>query len=82
MASASNTTVAMDSEKAEAPNPNASEKPTLDEFLVVLEDKDNPQKMSTFRKWIIVAIISCAAFCVTCLSSVVSFSQGDIVWRY
>ena len=44
-----------------------------DPFEVHLEGKENVQNLSTFRKWLIVVVISLGATCVTCASSVVRF---------
>ncbi len=55
--------------KAEAPD---------HEFEVVLDETDNPQSMSTFRKWVIIVIISSASLCVTCASSVASFAEQGV----
>lgn len=43
-----------------------------DPYLVALEPEDNPQNMTLFRRWLAVLIISSAALCVTCASSIVS----------
>jgi hypothetical protein len=46
-----------------------------DPFEVVLEPADNPKCLSSLRKWVVVAVISGGAVCVTCNSSMVmSFS--------
>ena len=44
-----------------------------DPFEVHLEGKEDVQNLSTFRKWLIVVVISLGATCVTCASSVVRF---------
>jgi hypothetical protein len=43
-----------------------------DSHFVVLQPEDNPQNMSLFRRWLAVLVISSAALCVTCASSIVS----------
>jgi hypothetical protein len=43
-----------------------------DPHLVVLEPEDDPQNKSLFRRWLAVLVISSAALCVTCASSIVS----------
>ncbi len=40
-------------------------------FKVTLADSDDPQRMSTIRKWLIVIIISLGTLLVTCASSMV-----------
>lgn len=50
----------------------------LDPFEVLLEAGEHPQHLSTLRKWIAVVVISCAALCVTCSSSVVRWSKRDL----
>ncbi|KAG1718072.1 hypothetical protein EDB19DRAFT_1033167 [Suillus lakei] len=44
-------------------------------LLVVLEPEDNPQNMSSFRRWLAVLIISSASLCVTCASSIAAFTE-------
>lgn len=46
-------------------------KEAIDPYLVTLEAEDNPQCMSTLRRWVAVLVISSASLCVTCASSVV-----------
>ncbi|KAH7921993.1 MFS general substrate transporter [Leucogyrophana mollusca] len=46
-----------------------------DPYLVVLETEDNPQHMSSHRKWIAVLVISSASLCVTCASSIAAFTE-------
>ncbi|SJL02662.1 related to multidrug resistant protein [Armillaria ostoyae] len=48
------------------------------QFEVVLDETDDPQSMSPFRKWVIIVIISCASLCVTCASSVASFAEQGV----
>lgn len=43
----------------------------IDSYLVTLEPEDDPQCMSTLRRWVTVLVISLASLCVTCASSVV-----------
>ncbi|KAG1727260.1 major facilitator superfamily domain-containing protein [Suillus paluster] len=46
-----------------------------DPHLVVLEPDDNPQNMSSFRRWLAVIVISSASLCVTCASSIAAFTE-------
>ncbi|KAG9310763.1 major facilitator superfamily domain-containing protein [Chiua virens] len=48
----------------------------IDPFLVTLEPEDNPQCMSTFRRWLAVLVISSASLCATCASSVAAFTEA------
>lgn len=47
-------------------------------FKVTLADSDDPQRLSTMSKWVIVGIISSGTLCVTCASSMVRVSLVDI----
>jgi MFS family permease len=47
-----------------------------DNFEVTLEPENNPQNLSGIRKWTVVLVISSAALCVTCASSIVSFTRS------
>ncbi|KAF8920630.1 MFS general substrate transporter [Mucidula mucida] len=38
--------------------------------------------MSNLRKWLIIIVISCASLCVTCLSSVASFTEGAVAEEF
>ncbi|KAG1809201.1 major facilitator superfamily domain-containing protein [Suillus subaureus] len=49
---------------------SASQNAEGDPRLVVLEPEDDPQNMSSFRRWLAVLIISSASLCVTCASSI------------
>lgn len=51
---------------------STSKNPEGDTHLVVLEPEDNPQNLSSLRRWIAVLIISSASLCVTCASSIAS----------
>lgn len=53
---------------------NPRERPNEDteSFQVVLDESEKPQQLANTRKWIAVAVISSAATCVTCASSMVS----------
>lgn len=53
----------------------ASKNPEGDAHLVVLEPQDNPQNLSSLRRWIAVLIISSASLCVTCASSIAAFTE-------
>lgn len=54
---------------AEAKQPFSND--AIDPYLVTLEPEDNPQCMSTLRRWAAVLVISSASLCATCASSVV-----------
>lgn len=49
----------------------SSSKEDIDPYLVTLEPEDDPKCMSTLRRWVAVVVISSAALCVACASSVV-----------
>ena len=56
-------------------------------WLVRLGDDDDPKRMSTSKKWIIVLVICSGAFCATCASSVVSlillpFTMAGLITSY
>ncbi|KAG8215543.1 major facilitator superfamily domain-containing protein [Butyriboletus roseoflavus] len=51
-------------------------KEAIDSFLVTLEVEDNPQCMSTLRRWVAVLVISSASLCVTCASSMAAFTEA------
>lgn len=51
-------------------------KQDIDSYLVTLESEDNPQCISTLRRWVAVLVISSASLCVTCASSVVRISYA------
>ncbi|KAJ6538832.1 major facilitator superfamily domain-containing protein [Mycena vulgaris] len=46
-----------------------------DDHLVSLDASEDPLCFSTFRKWLAVAVISSGSFCVTCASSMASFTE-------
>ncbi|KAF8342500.1 MFS general substrate transporter [Amanita rubescens] len=47
-------------------------------FKVTLADSDDPQRMSTIRKWLIVIIISLGTLLVTCASSMSAFTEAGV----
>jgi len=54
---------------------------------VTLEKSEDPKTMAIWYKWAIVLTISCGAMCVTCASSMVSFTryirlQSDLTCLY
>lgn len=56
-------------------------------WLVRLGEDDDPKRMSTSRKWIIVLVICSGAFCATCASSVVSlmllpYTMAELITTY
>ncbi|KAG6377998.1 major facilitator superfamily domain-containing protein [Boletus reticuloceps] len=53
----------------------SSEK-AIDRYLITLDPEDNPQCMSTLRRWVAVLVISSASLCVTCASSVAAFTEA------
>ncbi|CAK5262689.1 unnamed protein product [Mycena citricolor] len=53
-----------------------------DPFLVKLDPSEDPLQFSTFRKWVVVAIISSASLCVTCSSSMASFTEQPIAKEF
>lgn len=60
--------------EGEAEINQSASKEAIDSYLVTLEPEDNPQSMSTLRRWVVVLVISLASLCVTCASSVVRIS--------
>ncbi|KDQ49456.1 hypothetical protein JAAARDRAFT_187026 [Jaapia argillacea MUCL 33604] len=53
----------------------ASDEKPDDPWKVTLGLDDDPKHMRSFRKWLIVLTISSSALCVTCASSIASFSE-------
>ncbi|KAF9219406.1 MFS general substrate transporter [Gyrodon lividus] len=51
-------------------------KEVIDPHLVTLEPKDDPQNMSSLRRWIVVLIISSGSLCVACASSISAFTEA------
>ncbi|TFK50659.1 MFS general substrate transporter [Heliocybe sulcata] len=49
-----------------------------DPYCVALDETDSPKHLSQARKWLIVLIISSSALCVTCASSIASFSETGL----
>ncbi|KAN0080431.1 Major facilitator superfamily domain containing protein [Tylopilus felleus] len=56
--------------------PSSPSKEAIDSYLVTLEPEDDPQCISTLRRWVAVLIISSASLCVTCASSVAAFTEA------
>lgn len=54
---------------------SASQNVEGDPHLVIIEPEDNPQNMSSFKRWLAVLIISSASLCVTCTSSIAAFTE-------
>ncbi|KAG8996476.1 hypothetical protein FRB94_008272 [Tulasnella sp. JGI-2019a] len=46
-----------------------------DKYKVTLDDEEDPLNTPVFQKWVSIAIIASAATCVTCASSVASYTQ-------
>lgn len=56
-----------------------------DPYLVVFDgndDKEDQTGLSTFRKWLIVIIVSVTSLCVTCISSLWSLASSNIIKEY
>jgi len=49
-----------------------------DHFMVTLDPEDDPQYLSLCRRWTAVLVISSASLCVTCASSIASFTEAGI----
>ncbi|KAF9000016.1 major facilitator superfamily domain-containing protein [Cyathus striatus] len=47
-------------------------------YRVHLDPHEHPQQLSLFRKWLAVITISSASLCVTCASSVASFTETGV----
>ncbi|KAJ7595726.1 major facilitator superfamily domain-containing protein [Mycena floridula] len=47
-------------------------------YEVLLDDSDNPESLATWRKWLIVVVICSASLCVTCASSLASFTEAGL----
>ncbi|PIG69611.1 hypothetical protein AARAC_002748 [Aspergillus arachidicola] len=52
-----------------------------EDFLVGWDaaDPDNPRNMSSLKRWLIVLIVSNGSLCVTCTSSIYTFTYGQIM---
>jgi len=61
-------------EKADYPDVTADR----DHFEVTLEPEDDPQNLPWFKRWTAVLVISSASLCVTCASSIASFTETGI----
>ncbi|KAH0834304.1 major facilitator superfamily domain-containing protein [Lanmaoa asiatica] len=59
-----------------AEDKQSSSKEAIDSYLVTLEPENDPQCMSTFRRWLAVLVISAGSVCVTCASSVSAFTEA------
>ncbi|CAA7261302.1 unnamed protein product [Cyclocybe aegerita] len=53
--------------------------PNKDSFEVYLDEREDPKNLSTLRKWIAVVVISTAALCVCCASSVAAFTEEGLM---
>ncbi|KIM74731.1 hypothetical protein PILCRDRAFT_827934 [Piloderma croceum F 1598] len=49
-----------------------------DHFMVTLDPEDDPQYLPPWRRWTAVIVISSASLCVTCASSIASFTEAGI----
>ncbi|CCM05653.1 uncharacterized protein FIBRA_07883 [Fibroporia radiculosa] len=66
-------------EEAGNPSPFPTIIPTrLDEYQVTLDPNEDPQNISTFRKWVIVLIIASAALCTSFASSAAAFTEEGV----
>lgn len=61
-------------EKADYPDVTADR----DHFEVTLEPENDPQNLPLFKRWTAVLVISSASLCVTCASSIASFTETGI----
>lgn len=52
-----------------------------DKFQVVLDSSEDPQSLSTLKKWVAVVVISSGSLCATSASSVVRVQVYDQVSR-
>ncbi|KAJ7222410.1 major facilitator superfamily domain-containing protein [Mycena pura] len=59
-----------------------SNSPSEKDRLVTLDASEDPYRWSTFRKWLAVAVISSASFCVTCGSSMASFTEDAMAAEF
>jgi hypothetical protein len=62
----------LEKDAAAADSDPSTGSPFSDSFQVSLDDNEDPQKMSSWRKWTVMVVLSLGALCATCLSSVVS----------
>ncbi|KAG8947528.1 hypothetical protein FRC04_010709 [Tulasnella sp. 424] len=60
---------------AQPPDSKELDSKEPDPYHVRLEGDENPKSMPKFKKWMAIVIICSAATCVTCASSVASFTQ-------
>ncbi|KAJ7902327.1 MFS general substrate transporter [Mycena leptocephala] len=54
----------------------------LDGRLVTLDPSEDPLCFSTFRKWLAVCVIAAGSFCVTCASSMASFTEQGMAAEF
>ncbi|EGN92061.1 hypothetical protein SERLA73DRAFT_191634 [Serpula lacrymans var. lacrymans S7.3] len=54
----------------------------MDPYLVLLEPTDDPQNMSSCRRWLAVLVISSASLCVTCASSIAAFTEDGVAQTF
>ncbi|KAK2029253.1 major facilitator superfamily transporter [Colletotrichum zoysiae] len=68
-------------EDDDSPREGAAEK-EADPYEVAFDGGDSdpmcPRSMSTFRKWLVVSIVSCASLCVTAASSIYTSTYGQM----
>jgi len=69
----------MSLEKEETSILETPTKDDSDNFKVTLDDSDDPQRLSTFRKWLIVVIIGLGTLLVTCDSPMVRESFLELL---
>ncbi|CAK5262687.1 unnamed protein product [Mycena citricolor] len=53
-----------------------------DSFLVKLDPSEDPVLFSPFKKWLVVMVISAGSFCVTCASSMASFTEQALAEEF
>jgi hypothetical protein len=58
-------------EKVDYPVHTKGANPEVDPYQVFLDESDDPKYFPNWRKWTIICIISSAATCVACASSMV-----------
>ncbi|KIY50669.1 MFS general substrate transporter [Fistulina hepatica ATCC 64428] len=51
---------------------------TIESFRVTLDGSEHPQHLSKGQRWLAVSVISLSTLCVTCASSVASFTEDGV----
>ncbi|KAF5378556.1 hypothetical protein D9615_007032 [Tricholomella constricta] len=81
MSTTSSTTLHRDVEDLTS-MPGSKEFLPPDPFEVHLDPEEHPQNIPLLRKWIAVIVISCASLCVTCSSSVATFTETGVAAEF